>query len=95
MRHLILSALCSGLLFASALPASADTLLLDAVDQSRASETAQPARGMTMQEVEARFGAPVQRRAAVGQPPITRWEYADFVVYFESRYVIRSVRKRS
>ncbi len=53
-----------------------------------------PLRGMTMQEVEARFGTPIQRRAAVGQPPITRWEYPDFVVYFESGYVIRAVRKR-
>lgn len=94
MRHLILTALLSGLWLAVPHPAHADTLLLDAVDQSRTSQGAQPARGQTMQQVEARFGAPVQRRAAVGQPPITRWEYADFVVYFESQYVIHAVRKR-
>ncbi len=38
MRHLILPILCAGLLLAIATPASADTLLLDVVDQSRASE---------------------------------------------------------
>lgn len=94
MRHLILPVLLAGLLLVVAAPASADTLLLDSVDQSRAADSAQPERGMTMQQVEARFGAPVQRRSAVGQPPITRWEYSGFVVYFESRHVIHAVRKR-
>ena len=50
-----------------------------------------PARGMTMGKVEAAFGVPTQRVAAVGQPPITRWEYPGFVVYFEHQHVIHSV----
>lgn len=93
MRHPFLFAAVYLLLFSGAV--QADTLLLDTVDQARASAVAQPVRGMTMQQVESRFGQPVQRRAAVGQPPITRWEYADFVVYFEYRHVIHAVRKRS
>jgi len=50
-----------------------------------------PTRGMTMAQVEARFGAPTQRHAAVGQPPITRWVYPTFVVYFEYQHVVHTV----
>ncbi len=54
-----------------------------------------PTRGMTMESVEASFGTPTSRRAPVGDPPITRWEYPDFIVYFEYKRVIHSVEKRS
>lgn len=50
-----------------------------------------PARGMSMAQVEARFGAPAERFAAVGQPPITRWVYPGFVVYFEYQTVVHAV----
>lgn len=50
-----------------------------------------PARGMSMHSVEARYGAPARRLDAVGQPPITRWEYPGFVVYFEHQIVIHAV----
>ncbi len=50
-----------------------------------------PARGMSMVDVEARYGAPTQRYAAVGQPPITRWVYPSFVVYFEYSHVVHAV----
>jgi hypothetical protein len=53
-----------------------------------------PARGMTMARVESAFGAPSNRAAAVGQPPITRWEYPGFVVYFEHSHVIHTVTVR-
>lgn len=57
-----------------------------------ASEQAnRPARGMSMEKVEATFGAPTQRIPAVGEPPIARWEYPGFVVYFENRLVIHTV----
>ena len=52
-----------------------------------------PTRGMTMQQVEQSHGAPLVRKAPVGDPPITRWEYEGFVVYFEYRHVIHSVTK--
>jgi hypothetical protein len=52
---------------------------------------AAPARGMSMAEVEARFGVPAERFAAVGQPPITRWVYPAFVVYFEYQTVVHAV----
>ena len=53
--------------------------------------TERPARGMSMHSVEARYGAPSKRFDAVGQPPITRWEYPGFVVYFENQLVIHAV----
>ena len=53
-----------------------------------------PTRGMTEAAVQARFGAPVSRQAAVGDPPISRWHYQDFVVYFEFDRVIHAVEKR-
>ena len=57
-----------------------------------ASEQAnRPARGMSMDRVEATFGAPLNRVPAVGEPPITRWEYPGFVVYFEHQRVIHTV----
>src|SRR5678816_619197 len=52
-----------------------------------------PARGMSMNNVQSRFGAPSQKLAAIGQPPITRWEYPSYVVYFEYDHVIHSVVK--
>lgn len=50
-----------------------------------------PARGMSMERVEAIYGTPTNRVPAVGEPPISRWEYPGFVVYFENRLVIHTV----
>jgi hypothetical protein len=56
-----------------------------------AASAERPSRGMSMEKVEAAYGAPSNRAPAVGQPPITRWEYPGFVVYFEHNLVIHSV----
>ncbi len=74
---------------------SADTLLLDSITMDSQSASARPSAGMSMDGVEAQFGAPTDRRAAVGDPPITRWDYPGFVVYFEYDKVIHSVAKHS
>ena len=50
-----------------------------------------PARGLSMEKVEATYGAPTNRVPAIGQPPITRWEYPGFVVFFENQLVIHAV----
>lgn len=50
-----------------------------------------PTRGMTMAEVARRFGEPRKKLPAVGKPPITRWQYRGYTVYFEFQYVIDSV----
>ena len=85
-----LAALC----LAAITTGHAETLLLDDLDANRGNADMRPIRGMSMDRVEARFGAPITRMAAVGEPPITRWEYADFTVYFEHRLVIHAVQKR-
>ena len=72
--------------------AGADTLQLDGV--APGSDSARPTRGMTQASVESRYGTPVSRQAAVGEPPISRWDYQDFVVYFEYDRVIHAVIKR-
>lgn len=51
-----------------------------------------PAPGMSMQAVESQFGQPSKKTPAVGNPPITRWEYGDYVVVFERATVISSIR---
>lgn len=50
-----------------------------------------PARGSSKEQVSSRFGAPSDRVSAVGEPPISRWVYTDFTVYFDGEYVIHSV----
>ncbi len=56
-----------------------------------ASRAGVPPAGTTMAQVEQRYGAPAARLAAVGQPPITRWVYPSFVVFFEGNIVIHAV----
>lgn len=55
-------------------------------------EDGMPGRGVSMSQVEKHFGQPREKAAPVGQPPITRWIYSDYTVYFEYEYVIHSVR---
>ncbi len=71
--------------------AGADTLKMDGMASS---DMERPTRGMTKGRVESKFGAPESRKAPVGDPPITRWEYKDFVVFFEYDHVIHSVVRR-
>jgi hypothetical protein len=69
----------------------ADIVAVDNGIAVKESEVAAPSRGMTMNQVASKFGEPVTKVPAVGQPPISRWEYPGFVVYFERDYVIHSV----
>jgi len=71
--------------------AHAETLVVDEQVVVRASNLPRPARGQTMTAVESKFGAPVARHETVGVPPITRWDYAGFSVFFEHDRVIDSV----
>ena len=73
--------------------AAADTLEMDGI--APGSDSARPSAGMTAASVESRFGAPVSKKAAVGDPPISRWEYKEFVVFFEYDRVIHAVVKRN
>ena len=68
--------------------AQADELQMTTAPDTSANR---PARGMSMEKVEATYGAPTNRVPAIGQPPITRWEYPTFVVFFENQLVIHAV----
>lgn len=70
-------------------PALADRLLIEKVRETANAPV--PRHGQTMDQVESAFGAPRQKLPAVGDPPITRWVYSGFTVYFEYQYVIDSV----
>lgn len=50
-----------------------------------------PTQGMNMTQVEQKFGAPETKVPAVGDPPISRWVYPEFSVFFEYDKVIHSV----
>ena len=51
-----------------------------------------PRNGITMAEVEQVSGTPKAKHDAVGQPPITRWDYDGFSVYFEYDRVLHTVQ---
>ena len=71
-------------------PAQAEVISLKA---NAALDVPRPTRGMTMHQVESQFGAPSEKHPAVGQPPITRWDYDTFSVFFEHELVLHSVVK--
>jgi hypothetical protein len=87
MRYQILllaAVLASGL-------AGAETIAVDSGIAVKETDVATPARGMSMDQVAAKFGEPTTKVPAVGKPPISRWEYSGFIVYFEHEHVIHSV----
>lgn len=50
-----------------------------------------PSKGMTMAEVRERYGDPKEEVPPVGDPPISRWVYEQYTVYFENHRVLHSV----
>ncbi len=78
--------------------AHADTLLIDRVHREQAFHL--PTRGLSMAQVESRYGAPTSRLSPAGgdsrwHPTINRWVYADYTVYFERDRVIDAVLNRA
>jgi len=53
-----------------------------------------PRNSQTMETVIAEFGEPDAKQDAIGDPPITRWEYAKYYVFFENDRVIHTVLKK-
>ncbi len=83
---------------AASAAASAETLLVQRVQEEQSMTL--PARGMTMAQVEARFGAPASRLEPRGGqkhawPTINRWSYPAFTVYFEKNRVIDAVANKA
>lgn len=91
--HTALSVILA-LAMGGAFAAHADDLLLKRVQHEHHMHL--PTRGMTMKQVEARFGSPLHKLPARGgdtpkHPVIHRWEYKGYIVYFERNHVIHSV----
>jgi hypothetical protein len=88
LRKLALVALLSGVF------SIAGAQNLDMQGTAPGADNGRPTRGMTQASVESKYGSPVNKRAAVGDPPISSWEYNNMVVYFEYDRVIHAVMKR-
>ena len=69
-----------------------DVLLIDSMQNTPAIQT--PRNGVGMASVRQQYGNPISEGSAVGDPPITRWEYEGFSVYFEHDLVLHSVVHR-
>jgi len=81
-------------LICSPLSLSADTLSIINAPENSEQGIPRPTRGMNMQQVETNFGTPINIISAVGEPPITRWVYDKYTVYFEHQYVIHAAVDR-
>ncbi len=79
-------------------PASADVLLMESIQSVPSVQT--PRKGMNMDGVRNSYGNPVKEYPAVAttgnprHPPITRWDYQGFSVFFENDLVLHSVVRR-
>jgi hypothetical protein len=79
-------------------PASADVLLMENIQS--APEVQTPRKGMNMDSVRNSYGNPIKEHPAVSttgnpsHPPITRWDYQGFSVFFENDLVLHSVVHR-
>lgn len=71
---------------------NADVLLIEGVRQS--DNMPVPGNGINQAEVRAKFGAPAQVHQPVGEPPITRWDYEQWSVYFEYDLVLFTVLEK-
>jgi hypothetical protein len=79
-------------------PVRAETLLMERVQKE--SGVSVPNRGMSMSQVEGRFGAPLNKLEPRGgdaprHPVINRWVYDRFTVYFERDRVIDTVLNKA
>ena len=81
-----------GLLLVTTLSTQAQTLEIPIGEQGDPQLTQLPQTGESRRSVLERFGLADEEHAPVGQPPITRWDYREFSVYFEYDHVVNSVR---
>lgn len=80
------------LILAGSSQAMADVLLLDSIGAAPAITT--PQTGLNMASVRTTFGEPASEDDAIGEPPITRWNYPEYSVFFEYDLVLHSVIHR-
>lgn len=93
MKHLSAYFLLPAFVFALALPAQAQIIKVPVGQQTAAHQAELPRSGQSKQSVAQEFGEPISKTAAVGTPPISRWTYEKFFVYFEYDHVVHAVFK--
>lgn len=71
--------------------AKAEEVKVPVMEQSKKSDVKIPKRGVSKSYVEQRFGTPNNVEGPVGDPPISKWVYNGYTVYFEYDHVIHSV----
>ena len=93
-----ISAILAGLFLLSGISVSQAEVISIADPRYQVPNTAdgvvRPTQGMSMQSVERDFGTAQSKSGPVGDPPITKWVYKDFIVFFEHNLVIHSVVPR-
>ncbi len=67
----------------------AETLVIK--DTGQFYSTQKPKKGMSKAQVRKIYGEPIKTYSAIGEPPITRWKFAEFTVYFEFNHVVHAV----
>lgn len=72
------------------LPTLAETIEIP-VGQQGDAVAGLPQLGESKRSVLERFGLADEEHPPVGQPPITRWDYRTFSIYFEYDHVVNSV----
>jgi hypothetical protein len=96
LKHVL--AIAAGVAMLSlVVPASAESLAVPPRHRHRApADGAYPVRGLSMAQVEGRYGAPLEKLSPAGgdtarHPVIHRWRYRGYTVYFERNRVIHTV----
>ncbi len=104
MKHFSSKLAFSTFLYCSCMfsvPAIADTLeevttqsqsiIIPLSEKVMSQDIDMPWRGLSKKSVREQYGPPINMHTATGTPPISRWDYKQFTVYFESETVIHSV----
>lgn len=94
LLHPLLASVIVGVVF---MPSAAfsETITVPIGEQGKNKQVERPRAGMLKAQVEASFGQPLETTTGIGEPPISSWRYADFVVYFEHDHVVHSVLRHT
>jgi hypothetical protein len=96
MNRTIVHGIAFAVLLGHAALAAAEIIKVPLGAQGSAAVAAHvPERGISMDAVLAGWGEPEARQPAAGQPPITRWDYPEFFVYFEYQHVLHTVLRHT
>lgn len=71
----------------------ADVVRIPVGQQQKPADISLPQTGSTKSSVSRDHGEPLRRQGPTGEPPIYRWDYENFTVYFENDRVIHAVVK--